>query len=92
MLPFSVWTFWTRIDAYQIREILSDAPVAQAASTGYSADSVIEWAKALVIADKPNEALAAAREIKDDDDWSRALVHCYLNFYSLPYSGIQICF
>ncbi len=62
-LPIAGWQYWIHTDAYQIRVILSDAPVAQAAST--NSNSVIEWAKALARANRISEAFAALHQIKE---------------------------
>jgi tetratricopeptide (TPR) repeat protein len=66
------WWIWTYSNQYQIQQILSDAPVTAAASTGEDGTSAgIAWVKALRVAGKAGKAdealqavLAGARQIR----------------------------
>jgi hypothetical protein len=85
-IPWEFW--WTRTDAYQIRSIISEAPIAQAVSgwreseiqerfLGFKGLNIqqilIRWSETLAYENKFNDVLSTAREIKNVNNQARAL-------------------
>jgi tetratricopeptide (TPR) repeat protein len=84
-LPVAVWTYYFLSDKYQIEKILAEAPVESTASDSpryqsmffresEARDTVIRWALALARAERPGQALHAARTLDDTLERSYALV------------------
>jgi len=76
ILIFTItWSAWIRTDAYQIRRILSEAPIQQVDPpvAGQNlprfgqkfSSSLIDWASALVIANRPAAAIDVVSRIQD---------------------------
>lgn len=72
-MPVIVWFAWSRTERYQIRRVLADAPVAQAASST-SRGAVTEWVKTLTYLGRIDQAFAAAREVTSTQDRSKLLM------------------
>jgi tetratricopeptide (TPR) repeat protein len=82
LLPLSAWELWTRTNQYQIRTIISKAPIAQAVYDATMRDdenrkqqleAVTEWGRVLGYLDKPNVALNAALEVRDQSIRTKVL-------------------
>ena len=66
LLPISAWTFWTYTDIYQINTIIADAPFAEAAAgRSRNYDFIENYLSTVLILGKSEQALAAARDIKN---------------------------
>jgi tetratricopeptide (TPR) repeat protein len=65
-LPIAAWICWMHTDVYQMRKILAEAPVAQAASSSFYPyeRTAAAWVQALIKADRLDEALTAARQMR----------------------------
>jgi tetratricopeptide (TPR) repeat protein len=69
-VPIITYISWTYSDRYQIRRILQDAPVAQAASSAKrlgQRDTINDWAEALVYSDRIHEAFEIIPYLRDSD-------------------------
>jgi hypothetical protein len=71
ILLITGWMIWINTDKYQIKRVMAEAPVTQAAAGGgYS--SVLEWIRALAYLGEAQESMTAASNVKGNEARSNA--------------------